>query len=84
MLHRSWGGCAGRGATRGPLTRFLRLDPDAEPFLAVEAVDPLVVDPPALPPQQDVQPPVAVPHPRRGQVPQPHPQRRLVLRLTLR
>ena len=70
---------AGGGSTRGRTDALLApLSPGSQPFLAIEPVDPLVVDPPAFPPQQDVQPPVAVAHPRRRQVAQPQPQRRLI------
>ncbi len=60
----------------GPLAPR-QLGPDRQAFLGVEPVDPLVVHNPSFPPQQHVQAPVAVAHPHRGQVLQPHPQRRL-------
>jgi len=37
-------------------------------FLAVEPIDPLVIDPPALPAQQNMQTPVAIADPGLGQL----------------
>ena len=52
-----------------------QLRADRQPFFGMEPMDPLVVHHPSLlPQQQHVQAPVAVAHPYRGQVLQPHPQ----------
>jgi hypothetical protein len=49
------------------------LDAHLEILLAVQAVDPLVVDPPTLPAEQDRQPAVAVARPARREIPELHP-----------
>ena len=50
------------------------LAPQGQPLQAVEAVDPLDVDRPALAAQQDVEPAVAVADPAGGQLAEPQPQ----------
>jgi hypothetical protein len=44
------------------------LETQVKPFFAIEAIDPLVIDQPALTPQQDVDPEIAIAHPRLGQI----------------
>jgi len=56
---------------------------DAKPFQLVEAIDPLRVHLPALPPKQHMQPPVPESLSCLGEFAHPHPQRGLVLRLAL-
>ena len=48
-------------------------------LLAIEPVDPLVVNRPALPLNEDMQGPVAVAHPGLGQVPDSNPQGSLLV-----
>lgn len=48
--------------------------PQVQAFLAVEPPDPLVVHPPALPAEEDVDPLVAPADPDGVQLPDPHPQ----------
>jgi hypothetical protein len=48
--------------------------PHAELLGPIEPIRLLLIDPPALPTEQDVQPPIAEPGARRGQLPQAHPQ----------
>ena len=50
---------------------------DRQSFFAVKSVHAFVVQAPALPLQQDVEPPVAIAYPRLGQLLQSHPQRQL-------
>lgn len=54
------------------------LEPQAQPLVPVETVDPLVIHPPTLPAQQDVDSEVAVAHPALGQITDAHPQRCLI------
>ena len=53
---------------------------EGEPLLGVEAVDPLVMDVPAFPPQEDREPRIAPAHPARRELAQP-PAERLLGRL---
>lgn len=49
------------------------LHPQIQPFLFIDAVDPLVVVPPAFPAQQYVDPPQPVTYPCSGDIPYPLP-----------
>src|SRR5579862_5004729 len=56
-----------------------------QPFLPIESIDPLVIDPPPqrsvlglLPSQENIQTPIAEARTLGGQLPQPSPQRRFV------
>jgi len=51
-----------------------QLGPNRQPFVPVDPVGALVVHLPALPSQQEVQPPVAIAHPCSSELLQPHAQ----------
>ncbi len=75
MLQTSFGATAlGRppGSARPACARHLAAD--RQPFLSIEAVDAFRVHGPTLSPEQNMQPPVAIPDTARGQITQPHPQ----------
>src|SRR5258705_11749478 len=50
---------------------------ERHPLLGVQPIDPLVVHPPPLPPEEDMQLLVACPQPHTGELPQPRPERLL-------
>jgi hypothetical protein len=54
------------------------LQPETQSLLAIQLMNPLVVDHPALPTQQDVDEQIAIAHPRFGQIADAQPQRSLV------
>lgn len=53
--------------------------PHTEPLLTIEPVHALVVDLPALAPEQDVNAQITVAHARRGQFPNPPSQHGLIV-----
>ena len=76
MLQLSLARAAFGRSTRGSaaLVPTWRLDPHLQAFFEVQPVNQLVIDLPAFPLQQDVQPAVAIPHTTGSQVTKSNPQ----------
>jgi hypothetical protein len=55
-------------------TFSLLFGPQIKPFLAVKPVDPLVIDLPAFPAQEDTDPFISVAHSDRSDLSDPHPE----------